>query len=363
MMDVAVRLRRTDFRDLAHQLIRAGPSVALAVDLHRTPEGVDVVRLSNHEGWVDVLPFMGAMVWDACFFGVRLGMTGKFRAPRPAAGILGTYGCLLFHAGMLRNGCPSPDDQHALHGEMPCAPMDAATLHLGTDEAGPYLRLVCTRDHAEGFGPHYRASPSVTLRPGQTEFEVAMEVRNLASRPMDLMYMAHANFAFHAGAEILQPAPWTPAHVRVRTAAPGHVQPTPDYLARLDALAHDPACLAVLDPALCDPEQVFYLHGVDTGLDGWAHLALARPEGDGFTLSYRPAEFPHLVRWLLHDGDEQVAAFALPSTCEPEGFAAEQRKGHVQVLAPKETRRFTVRLGWLDAAGMAGRRRKIMGQP
>ena len=107
-MDTAIRLGRSDFRDLAHQLVRAGPSVALAADVHRTPEGVEVVRLSNHEGWVDVLPFMGGMVWDACFFGVRLGMTGKFRAPRPAAGILGTYGCLLCHAGMLRTGDSTP---------------------------------------------------------------------------------------------------------------------------------------------------------------------------------------------------------------------------------------------------------------
>ena len=58
-MDTAIRLRRSDFRGLAHQLVRAGPSAALAADVHRTPEGVEMVRLSNHEGWVDVLPFMG----------------------------------------------------------------------------------------------------------------------------------------------------------------------------------------------------------------------------------------------------------------------------------------------------------------
>ena len=358
-MDAIISLRRSDFRDLAHQLVRASPGVALAADVHRTPEGVEVVRLSNHEGWVDVLPFMGGMVWDACFFGMRLGMRGKFRAPRPATGILGTYGCLLFHAGMLRNGCPGPEDNHPLHGEMPCAPMGRATLHIGTDEAGPYLRLDCMRDHAEGFGPHYRATPSVTLRPGQTEFDVGMHVQNLSSRPMDLMYMAHANFAFHAGAEILQPAPWTPAHVRVRTATPSHVQPAPEYLARLEALGRDPSLLAKLDPALCDPEQVFYLHGMAADTHGWAHLAMARPEGDGFALSYRPDEFPHLVRWLLHDGDEQVAAFALPSTCEPEGHAAERRKGNVQTLAPAGARSFGIRLGWLDASGMAARRQLI----
>ena len=71
-------------------------------------------------------------------------------------------------------------------------------------------------------------------------------------------------------------------------------------------------------------------------------------------LLHRPADFPHLVRWLLHDPDERVAAFALPGTCEPEGHAAETRKDNVQRLAPGEERRFPVRLGWLDAAAIAG---------
>jgi hypothetical protein len=275
-------------------------------------------------------------------------MAGKFEEPRPAAGILGTYGCLLFHAGLLRNGCPGPEDSHALHGEAPCAPMDEAWLELDGDA----LRLVCRREHAEGFGPRYLATPSVTLHAGATLFGVEMVVRNLAGRPMDLMYMAHANFAFPPGARILQPAPWR--QVAVRTAVPAHVTPDPAHLDRIAALAEAPERLAVLDPALCDPEQVFYIRGpLATDDAGWARSALRRPEGDGFVLDHRPADFPHLVRWLLHDPDERVAAFALPATCEPEGHAAERRKGHVQSLAPGEERRFPIRLGWLDAAAMA----------
>ncbi len=326
---------------------------ALRAEARRNARGVEVLRLSNDDGWVDVLPFLGAMVWDACFGGVHLRMAGKFAEPRPATGILGTYGCLLFHAGMLRNGCPGPEDAHPLHGEAPCAPMDEAELELGGDAEGPFLRLVCRREHAEGFGPRYLASPSVTIRPGATVFGVEMAVRNLAGRPMDLMYMAHANFAFVPSGRLLQPVPWTPDRVRVRTAVPSHVRPTPDYLARLEALARKPERLSFLDPALCDPEQVFYLSGpFSTDAAGWARSALRRPEGDGFVLQHRPADFPHLVRWLLHDQDERVAAFALPSTCEPEGHAAELRKGNVQSLAPGEERRFPVRLGYLDRTAM-----------
>jgi hypothetical protein len=340
---------------LHRELFREGPprtvldAGALRAEAHRTPRGVEVLRLHNAEGWVEVLPFLGAMVWDACFGGLNLRMAGKFDEPRPASGILGTYGCLLFHAGLLRNGCPGPEDTHALHGEAPCAPMDAAWLEF--DDTA--LRMVCAREHAVGFGPRYLATPSVTLRAGATVFEVEMAVRNLAGRPMDLMYMAHANFAFLPGARIRQPAPWTPDAVVVRRAVPGHVAPTPEFLARIEALAAAPERLERLDPALCDPEQVFYIRGeLATDTDGWARSALQRPEGDGFVLEHRPTDFPHLVRWLLHDADERVAAFALPSTCEPEGYSAERRKGNLQQLAPGEERRFPIRLGWLDAAAM-----------
>jgi hypothetical protein len=347
-MTATVPLHRDAFREAAREVFRAGD---LRAEARRTAHGVEALRLSNGAGWVEVLPFLGAMVWDAGFGGRSLRMQGKFEAPRPAAGILGTYGCLLFHAGLLRNGCPGPEDAHPLHGEAPCAPMDSCALEFGEDAEGAFLRAVSAREHAEGFGPRYLATPSATLRPRATVFGVEMAVRNLAGRPMDLMYMAHANFAFLPGARLHQPAPWT--QVRVRTAVPGHVTPSPDYLARLAALAEAPERLAVLDPALCDPEQVFYIGGpLTTDAAGWARSALVRPEGDGFVLAHRPADFPVLARWLLHDPDERVAAFALPSTCEPEGHAAEHRKGHVRSLAPGEARRFPVRLGWLDAAAM-----------
>jgi hypothetical protein len=86
-----------------------------------------------------------------------MGMRGQFRSPRPAESILGTYRCLLFHAGLLRNGWPGPNDTHALHGEMPVARMDGAWVHTGVDAVGPYLRLVCTvstpRDSATTTAP------------------------------------------------------------------------------------------------------------------------------------------------------------------------------------------------------------------
>ena len=41
---------------------------------------------------------------------------------------------------------------------------------------------------------------------------------------------------------------------------------------------------------------------------------------------------PHTIRWMLANSDQRVAAFAMPATCEPEGYLAEKRKGNVRSL-------------------------------
>ena len=343
-----VALRRDFFGDQERTVLRAG---ALSASLFRYPTGVEALRLANPRGSVVVLPFMGQMVWRATFDGVELAMRGMFDVPRAGATILDTYGPLAYHAGLLRNGTPGPDDDHPLHGEMPCMPMDEAGLEVGEDEGGPWLAVTGSRDYARGFGAHYRAILSVTLRAAATNFTMDIEVENRAATSMDLMYICHANFGFPEGARIVQPAPFDAEHVVTRTAIPGHVVPTERYRALLRDLAAAPSGAEVLDdPTRFSPEQVFYVKGLSPGADGLARFLLRRREGDGFTVAYDPVAMPHTVRWLLADGDHGVAAFAMPGTCEPEGYTAEKRKGNVRQLAPGERARFETRLGYADQA-------------
>ncbi len=65
--NVQIELRRNAFQELAHRALRMEPLNTLSVEIHRQRNGVEVARLSNHEGWLEVLPFMGGMLWDACF--------------------------------------------------------------------------------------------------------------------------------------------------------------------------------------------------------------------------------------------------------------------------------------------------------
>jgi hypothetical protein len=305
---------------------------------------------------------MGQIVWSAVFDGVELAMQSMFREPRPAKIIVETYGCLLYHAGLLRNGVPTAEDNHALHGEMPCAEMDGAGLACGTDAQGPWIAATGLREYAMGFGAHYRATPRVVLRPGATRFDVTMEVENLSAAPMDLMYLSHVNFAFAEGGRIVQPAPFTPEHVVTRTAIPGHVTPTEDYRALLGELAKNPARMQVLnEPKRYDPEQVFYIKGARRGPDGLVHFMLARPEGDGFEIAWDPEIMTHTVRWILANSDQRVAAFAMPGTCEPEGYTAEKRKGNVRSLAGGAKASFTTHIGYVERSRAAAVAQSIEG--
>jgi len=357
MENCKIQLSRSLFADKEREFLRVGD---FRVSVFRFDTGVEAVRLSNSRGELVVLPFLGQIIWDATFDGVRLTMDSMFRAPRPVTSIVETYGCLNYHAGILRNGSPQEGDDHALHGELPCAPMDSAWLELGVDSAGSFVRIVGEFEYARGFGAHYVAHPSVRLVENCTEFEIGLTARNLASIPMDVMYLCHLNFAFCEGARIHQPAPFTSGRTSVRTTVPPHVPKTPAFVSLIDQLARDPSAMQTLDPVeRFDPEQVFYIRKPDKCDDGLVHYLLQRKQGDGFSVAFDPDVFSHTIRWLMANGDQRVAGFALPATCEPEGYSAEKRKGNVRSLGPGQTVDFRVRAGYVDRDEAAKLARRI----
>lgn len=317
-------------------------------ELFRFDTGIEGVRLANDRGVVEVLPYYGHMIWRATFDGVDLTMANPFSAPRPAHDIVGTYGCFMYHSGLLANGNPGPDDTHALHGEMPIAAIDHAALELGEDELGPFIASTGIREYAMGFGDHYVSRTKVLIRPGQATFEISTSVENLGKDPMDLMYMCHANFAFVEGGRIVQPTGFGSKDTVIRPSVPAIVRSNDEYVKRLQKIGSDPTGTEVMDLAVgLDPELVFYLQNLRTAEDGKVHVMMQRPDGGAFMVAYDPTQFSYLVRWILVNNKHKVCAFAMPATCGVEGYAVEKAKGNVRSLKGGEKADFHVRLGYL----------------
>ena len=302
--------------------------------------GVEAIEIKNSKGHLVVLPFMGQMVWDANFLDTDLGMKNMFFEPKPARSIVETYGCFAFHAGMIRMGCPTPQDDHLLHGEMPCAIMDSAWLEVEADK----IRIKSRYEYLMGFGDHYLATPSVTLEKDSSLFDIGMQVQNLASVDMPLQYMCHINAAYYENAVMTQNLP--DEAFSLRESIPAHVKPTEQWLAYSKKLKGAAPFSVLNNPAMYDHEIVYCL-------DDIAHFTETAKfsmdiGGKALVTEFSTQEFNSATRWILYNGDQQVAAYALPATCRPEGFLAAKEKGTLVYLKPQETRSFSVRTGIIN---------------
>ncbi|GAB2542513.1 aldose 1-epimerase family protein [Brachybacterium huguangmaarense] len=312
------------------------------VTASRTGRGVAVLTVANSRGEIELLPFMGQIIWGARFDGIDLRMQNMFDEPRPATEIVDTYGCFAFHAGLLASGCPAPEDTHPLHGEFPCMELDRAEVTIGDDR----LTVTSTGEYVQGFGAHYTASPSLTMHAGRGTFDIALSVTNLSAyAPMPLQYMCHMNYAFVPGATMSQSLP--AGTFRLRETVPAHVVPTPrweELNRRILAGELDPDSLEGAEEF--DPEIVYFADDLPSYGDH-AEFVMHAPEGHRFITRFSTRELSSATRWILHNPDQKVAAFALPATSRPEGRLAAERAGTLIMLPAGETRRFHVRTGLL----------------
>lgn len=337
-MKTHLPLRREQFHFTPEVLLESDD---FRVELFRYPAGIEAVRIHNRRGSVTVLPFLGQMIWDVQFDDHNLTMGNSFKQPLPGDSIIDTYGCFAFHSGLLANGCPSPEDDHPLHGEMACARMDSAWLVL-EDQT---LSLEGECEYVKGFGHHYLAGPAVRIQADRPRLTIEMTVTNLAGAPMPLQYMCHLNSAWIDQGRFRQSIP--DQAFQLRRSIPAHLKPTPAWRDYTAQLAADPQALQQLDqPQLCDPEIVFFADDLPQYGDE-VQFELHAPAGYALMTRFSTAQFPHATRWLLHNTDQQVAACILPATCRPEGFLAAQQAGTLITLASGAQRHFSVETGLL----------------
>lgn len=335
-MTTRITLWRELFAEHPRTLLENG---SFTVTAFRYASGVEGLKVQNRRGYLVILPWLGQMIWDAQFDGRDLTMRNMFRQPKPATEVVATYGCFAFHSGLLANGCPSPEDVHLLHGEMACAAMDEAWLELDGDS----LRVTGRYEYVMGFGHHYQAQPAVVMRSASALFDIQMAVTNLASVAMPLQYMCHMNYAYVPEATFSQNIP--DEALKLRESVPAHVKPTEQWLAFNQRILQGEASLATLnEPGCYDPEIVFFADRLDRYTDR-PEFRMIAPDGTTFVTRFASSELNYVTRWILYNGDQQVAAFALPATCRPEGFLAAQRNGALLQVEPLQTRAFSVTTG------------------
>lgn len=309
---------------------------SLAASVFRYASGVCAVRLRNEVGELIVLPFQGQQIWSAQFLGRDLTMRSMFREPQPTRDYLANYGGFLLHCGATAMGTPSAQDTHPLHGELPNAPYQSATLQFGEDEQGAYLAVGGRYQHTIAFSYNYVAEPLVKLYAGSSLLRLSMHITNLAHTEMPLMYLAHINFRPVDQGRLIYSALPTPEHVRVRRGIPSHIKVKPGYREFVEELAEHPENHHVLKPGLAfDPEVVFFIDYLADD-EGWAHSLQAHPDGSADYVRHRPEELNKGVRWICRTPDQDALGIVLPGTAEPEGYLAEMVKGNVRQLGPNE---------------------------
>jgi len=327
----------------------------MSVATFRYASGVAALRVRTPRAELIVLPFKGQQVWRAIFDGVDVTMGSMFPEPVDTQDYLATYGAFLIHCGLTAIGGPGPDDTHPLHGELPNARFQEAYLEMRDG----HLVIGGTFRHAVAFTVAYLARTEITLAPDAAQIGVTVHVENQRHAPMELMYLAHANFRPVDGGELIYAAPYTAEAVRVRRSIPSHISPPEGYAAFIAELAVDPVPHHVFTPDLAfDPEVVFE---VDMLADahGWTHAMQRHPDGTADVISHVLAQGPRATRWICRTPDQQGLGIVFPSTAGVEGYTAEKAKGRIVEVPPKGTWDITMRMGRVRTGETAALAQKI----
>jgi hypothetical protein len=340
---VRVDLQSVHFGEKERPLAEGG---GFAITTYRYESGIAALKVKNRRGEIIVLPFNGHQIWRAAFDGRDLTMKSMFDEPVANVPYLETYGAFFIHCGATRIG-PS-ENGSPLHGELPNAPYQKGWIEI--DEAKGTCAVAGTFQYTVAFSTNYIATSTYVLGADSTLIDASLQVDNLKKSPMDLMYLAHANFRPVDNGELVYSAPYTPQAVRARTSIPPHITPRPGYPEFLDALSKDPKLHHVLKPGLAFDPEVAMMIDMRAGKDGFAHALLKRPDGTADYMRYRLDQCSQCVRWICRTPDQDAIGMAFPATSGVEGFSIEKKAGRYVVVDGGASWRVDMRLGTLDKA-------------
>ena len=314
----------------------------------RYESGVAALRIINARGEIIVLPFQGQQVWRAKFDGRELTMRSMFDEPISTREYLENYGAFMIHCGITGLGAPGPDDNHRLHGELPNAPFSSAWLEFDPDQRS--AKVGGNYQHIVAFSTNYLATIETSLQAESALLDFSVSVENLKQTPMDLMYLAHANFRPVDDGELHYSAFYNSKSVRVRQSIPSHINPKPGYKEFLSRLTDSPEMHHKLKPGLAfDPEVVFEIDMIGDA-DGFAHALQKHPNGTADYVRCRPDQAPLCMRWICRTPDQDGLGIAFPSTSGVDGYTAEKARGRLETVQSGDTWSIDMKLGLLTVS-------------
>ena len=308
----------------------------MTASVFRYASGIAALRIRNRVGEIVCLPYQGQQIHDAAFHGRRLTMRSMFGDPLPASTYLGNSGGFLVHCGATAMGNPAVEDSHPLHGELPNLIYQSASLLVGEDAQGTWMGMTGIGRYTIAFTHNYEVRPMLKLHAGDGRIDASLEIRNLKHTPMELMYLAHANFRPHDGARLIDTVPDDGENIRIRTKLPqGLFKPAETHKAMLAAMVENPALHRDLVPGRkVDPEIVMGM-SFRSDAEGWGHAMQLLPDGTADYISHKPEELPGGVRWMTRNADQDALGLFLPGTAEADGYTAEKAKGNIKVIEPQ----------------------------
>lgn len=317
------------------------------VSLVRYSSRVCAVKITNFIITLIVLPFQGQQVWRFDCTKRHLTMKSIFDEPEDTSQFGLNYGGFLIHCGLTATGNPSTNDSHPLHGELPNARYQSAYIRIGEDNNGEFITLGGTFTYRNSLEYYYTFEPELKLYANSSVVDVNTTAKNLRSKPMKYMYMAHIN--------------WLPVDDSrlVYSIVPGSTEvfndtfglPTHDQMRFrhfVETIKQKPDIADFIDPRtqIYDPELCMFMQ-VAPDAQGYAHAMQVFPEGDAGYISFRTRELPNAVRWYARTGDEDALAFSIPSTNNHLGFSRNDAKGLISEIPAKDSCKMHYRFGYL----------------
>ncbi len=309
-------------------------------------EGVRAVDIQTGSGLqFTVLPGRGMDIHDCRYKGLPLqffsstGMTSPIYYEEPGLRWLRSFfGGLLTTCGITYCGAPCTDQGAALglHGRITNTAAEQISVNQDWEGDEYVIRVSGKMREASVMGENLILARTVTAQLGSPGFTLEDVVENRGFEPQPLMLMYHFNFGFPLLSET------------ARLAAPFVSTIPRDSQAEADNGTAEYDRFSA--PRRGFQEKVFY-HENACDAEGRTFAALVNEHAGGgplgIVLRYSKKELPEFTQWKMMNKDCYVCGLE-PGTAKSTSRAAVREEGKLQMLAPQEKRRITIKFEVLD---------------